>query len=106
MRGDIKIYKCSRWTKLRAEQLEHDHYECQRCKHVGKYRNVPGIAKYTKATLVHHEYRITKYPQFAYDRFVGGDRNLYSLCQMCHEIEHESERGLLKEPEELNEEKW
>ena len=102
----IRIYKSAHWRKVRQDQLQRDHFECQRCKRNGKYRNVEGGAKYTKATLVHHEYRLRQYPQYAFSSMVNGKRNLYSLCQDCHEIEHEEERKLVKHVNELNEEKW
>ena len=102
----IKIYKTVQWKRVRNEQMEKDRYECQRCKHCGKYRNLKGIKKYKKAVLVHHEFRVRKYPQYAFSEFVNGKRNLYSLCQNCHEIEHESERGMIKQKQELNEERW
>lgn len=106
MFNKLKIYKSSRWQKLRLEQLERDHYECQRCKHNGKYKNIDGLRRYTRATLVHHDFRVEQFPQYAYKPFVNGKRNLYSLCQSCHEIEHESERGMIDKPKEINEEKW
>lgn len=102
----IKIYKSSKWAKTRLNQLETDHYECQRCKHRGKYKNLTGLVKYTRAVLVHHDYRLRQYPQYAFSPYVNGERNLYSLCQSCHEIEHEEERGLIEKPKELNEERW
>lgn len=102
----IKFYKSTAWLKLRKEQLEADHFECQRCKHMDKYKSVTGARKYTKATLVHHDFRVRQYPQYKDKRFVNGKRNLYSLCQKCHEIEHEDERGLIKKQEEFNEERW
>ena len=102
----LKIYKSAKWKKVRLEQLETDHYECQRCKHRGKYKNLSGQVRYTKAVLVHHEFRLRQYPQYAFSPYVGGTRNLYSLCQSCHEIEHEEERGIIEKPNELNEEKW
>ena len=101
-----QIYNSSKWKHTREEQLERDHYECQRCKHKDKYKDVSGLVKYTKAVLVHHDFRIENYPQYAFKSMVNGKRNLYSLCQMCHEIEHEGERGLIEKPKELNEEKW
>lgn len=106
MIDELKIYKGTRWKKVRLEQLEKDHYECQRCKHNGKYKNVQGLVKYTKAVLVHHDYRLKEYPQYAFTSVVNGTRNLYSLCQSCHEIEHENERGMIEQVKELNEEKW
>lgn len=102
----LKIYKTKRWEITREKQLDLDHNECQRCKHNGKYSNLEGMRKYTKAVLVHHDFRLRKYPQYAFDSMVNGKRNLYSLCQSCHEIEHEKERGLVKSVSELNEEKW
>lgn len=101
-----RFYNSVAWKKVRLEQLQADHFECQRCKHRGKYKDVKGIVKYKKAVLVHHDYRFEQYPQYRLKRFVNGNRNLYSLCQDCHEIEHEEERGLVKQVEELNEERW
>lgn len=102
----VKLYKTSQWEKIRQEQLEADHFECQRCKHKGKYANVQGVVKYTKAQLVHHDFRVEKYPQYVYSRYVNGVRNMYSLCEQCHEIEHAGERTPVKQIEELNEERW
>ena len=102
----LAIYKTTKWSQTRLEQLERDHFECQRCKHRGKYKELPGMIKYTKAVLVHHDFRLKKFPQYAFVPVVNGKRNLYSLCQSCHEIEHEKERGMIVEVEELNEEKW
>lgn len=102
----VKLYKSAEWQKVRQEQLEADHYECQRCKHCGKYITVKGTVKYTRATLVHHDYRVRQYPQYVYSRFVDGNRNMYSLCERCHEIEHAGERTPLKQIEELNIERW
>lgn len=103
----IKLYKSPMWYKeIRSEQLKADRFECQRCKHKGKYSNVSGMVKYTRATLVHHEFRVQDYPQYVYSRFVDGVRNTYSLCNDCHEIEHEEERGLVKKAKPFNEERW
>ena len=102
----LKLYKTTRWKRVREEQLERDHHECQRCKHRGKYSALQGMIKYTPAVLVHHEFRVRRYPQYAYSPIVNGKRNLYSLCQTCHEIEHEEERGMIKEKEDFNEERW
>ena len=101
-----KFYDSALWQKTRREQLERDHYECQRCKHRGKYKDLQGQITYTKAVLVHHDFRYLQYPQYATTPVVNGKRNLYSLCQMCHEIEHEEERGIVSSGEEFNEEKW
>ena len=106
MKNIVDLYKTKRWEKVRQEQLEADHYECQRCKHRGAFKDLPGLVKYTKATLVHHELRVRQYPQYVYSRFVGGKRNTYSLCETCHEIIHKGERSKPKAIEELNKEKW
>lgn len=106
MEDITKLYKCRKWERFRQEQLELDHYECQRCKHQGKYKDVQGTVKYTKATLVHHDFRVRRYPQYVYSRFVGNVRNTYSLCERCHEIEHTGERTPTKKTDELNKERW
>lgn len=106
MDAELRFYKSAKWLRKREEVLAKDHYECQRCKHIGKYKNVNGVRQYTKARLVHHEFRFKDYPQYALMENVNGVRNLYSLCQSCHEIEHEQERGFIDKVKELNEEKW
>lgn len=104
------IYKKYKWQKVRRQVLSDDHNECQRCKHEGKYKDLTGLKRYTRATLVHHEFRVDKHPECAFMKYVNGVRNLYSLCDDCHEIEHEYERGFKKNVsennDELNEEKW
>ena len=102
----MDLHKTYRWAKLSREFRESEHNECQRCKHCGKYASLSGIKKYSKAVLVHHDFRADKYPQYFFMPVVNGVRNFYSLCQSCHEIEHEGERGLVKETEDFNEEKW
>lgn len=102
----IRFYKSAAWLHVRQEQLEADHYECQRCKHMGKYKNVKTPRRYTKATLVHHDFRVRQFPQYKLMRFVGGVRNMYSLCDTCHEIEHHGERGFVRKEKDLNEERW
>ena len=106
MNDELKFYKSSKWLKKREQQLKDDHYECQRCMHKGKYKDVKGVRRYTKAKLVHHDFRYKQYPQYALMSYVNGQRNLYSLCQSCHEIEHEDERAMIEKPKEFNEEKW
>lgn len=106
MTEELKFYKSSKWQRKREEILKLDHYECQRCKHNGKYKDVKGVKSYTRAKLVHHDYRYKEYPQYALMHYVNGNRNLYSLCQSCHEIEHEDERGFIDTKDDFNEEKW
>lgn len=102
----MRLHKTYRWAKMSKQWLEHEHYECQRCKHLGKYSNLDGARKYTRAVLVHHDFRANEYPQYFFMPTVNGKRNYYSLCQSCHEIEHEQERGMIETTEELNEERW
>lgn len=106
MSDEKKFIDSYRWKKKREEQLRTDHYECQRCKHQGKYKSLDGVVRYTRATLVHHDFRYQQYPQYALMSKVNGKRNLYSLCHNCHEIEHEQERGIINQEKDFNEERW
>lgn len=100
------IHRTYKWRSLSLQWREHEHNECQRCKHRGKYKNLKGEIRYTRAVLVHHDFRVSQYPQYAFTPVVNGIRNFYSLCQSCHELEHEEERGMIKDTKELNEERW
>jgi 5-methylcytosine-specific restriction endonuclease McrA len=70
----MTFYKTRKWERKRAEILERDNHECQRCKRNGGY---------AKAECVHHIKPIEQYPELALV-----DENLESLCFACHNIEH------------------
>ncbi len=79
-RDDIdKLYKTSRWRKLRQTIIRRDFGLCQECKR----RNI-----YTKGTVVHHivEARedITLFWQ---------ETNLELVCDACHNREHPERSG-------------
>lgn len=78
------FYTGKAWRKLRMEILASDHFECQICKARGKYK---------KATTVHHERHIRKYPGLALSKIYFDEngkqcRQLISLCHSCHEEVH------------------
>ena len=79
-RDDIdKLYKTSRWRKLRQTIIRRDFGLCQECKR----RNI-----YTKGTVVHHivEARedITLFWQ---------EINLELVCDACHNRDHPERSG-------------
>lgn len=76
-RDDLHAFYISKaWLHLRAEVLQEQHYECQRCKEKGLY--VP-------ATTVHHKRTVREAPWLALTK-----SNLIALCDGCHyEIHHE-----------------
>ena len=76
----IRFYTWSKWLNLRAEVLGDDKGECQTCKRRGIY---------TKATHVHHINHVRRHPELALVKMMpDGRRQLISLCQACHELEH------------------
>lgn len=92
------FYVSRAWKRVRLEVLKYFRYECQPCKRKGKY---------TKATVVHHNFYLEDYPQYALEAVVIIDgkehRNLEAYCRDCHEAEH----GYRHEPkQQLNEERW
>ena len=93
------FYTSSIWLKLRAEVLESDRHECQRCKKRGFYK---------RADTVHHEQYVKKYPELALSKtyIYNGEerRNLTSLCHTCHEGVHDYRR--MKKQKPLTEERW
>lgn len=79
-----KLYTSRTWRRLRKEVLTLDNNECQRCRQRGRY---------TKATIVHHVKHVQDRPDLAlstYDTDADGNevRQLISLCDRCHELEH------------------
>lgn len=80
-----KFYKCREWMELRNQVLQMNHHECEDCRAKGIY---------TRAKLVHHEHEVRDYPEQAlsmYYRDSSGQahKNLWALCQNCHEVRHE-----------------
>lgn len=91
-----RFYKSKLWRKLRSEVLKENNYECQVCKHKGKY---------SKAYIVHHILHVKDRPELALTK-----ANLMSVCAECHNILH-PEKGFSNfhkknNKQFLNEEKW
>jgi len=91
------FYTCQTWLTLREEVLVEYKHECQDCKARGRY---------SKATHVHHEKEVRRYPRLALSRYHIADgkkyRQLTPLCDGCHKKRHS--KGEIKEP--LTEERW
>lgn len=69
-----QFYRSGEWLRKRAEVLERDNNECQKCKQQGKFK---------KADCVHHIKHLEHRPDLALT-----DDNLTSLCGTCHNSEH------------------
>ena len=100
----VKFYKSDDWQKLRAEVMEEQHNECQRCLERGIY---------TRAEMVHHVNEVRKVPRLALSKtFIDKEgkeqKNLIALCNNCHEIIHDRLKGWQekKYPKFQNEERW
>ena len=91
------FYHTYEWTKKRAEVLKLDHNECQRCKANGRY---------TKATTVHHVKHLKDRPDLALSIWDGNERQLVSLCQSCHNLEHPEKASKGKRKEVITKEFW
>lgn len=105
-----RFYKTKEWLELRNRVLELAHHECEDCKAKGKY---------TRAKLVHHEHEVRDYPAQALSMYYQDEhgaphRNLWALCQDCHEARHGrmyrgQDNGMAKRMEEIEErfpERW
>lgn len=101
-----KFYKSKEWIELRNEVMRDDHYECQHCLKRGIY---------TRAEMVHHVNEVRKRPDMAltkeYTDAITKEkkRNLVSLCNSCHELEHdrfENIRAKHGTEKFTNEERW
>lgn len=82
-----KFYWLYDWKIVSAAVIRNCHGECLRCKSRGKLKS---------AKQVHHHFPMRQYPRWALSEFVtlaDGTtvRNLYPLCEQCHE-EVEAER--------------
>jgi len=82
------FYNNSLWLEVRADVLEEQHNECQRCKAKGIY---------SKAITVHHIKYLRLHPELALTK-----ENLESICEQCHYDEHHR----YKPKEQLNIERW
>ena len=87
-----KFYWTKEWRETRLLALRRDKYECQHCKRRGKY---------SRAECVHHIKEVKHFPIFALTL-----SNLISLCNLCHNIEHERVGPQNKEKFIPNEERW
>lgn len=97
--GIKKLYWTKAWKKLRKIVLDYDHHECQSCKDNGRHR---------RATMVHHIKHLEQNHSLGLSTtYVGDDggiyRQLISLCDECHEIQHPKEQDQTKI---ITEERW
>lgn len=102
-----KLYHSKYFKQVKREVLREQHYECQRCKELGKLTIVREDIK--RSGVVHHVKYVREHPELAlskyyYDEFRNKQRQLIVLCNECHEIVHE--RAYKREPKFLNEERW
>ena len=85
------FYNSALWEHKRAEVLERDNNECQKCKSRGLY---------SEANCAHHKEHLRKHPELALEL-----DNLISLCNSCHDEEHPEKLKHDPKPQ-LNEERW
>ena len=103
-----KFYHSKYFKAIKREVLKEQHYECQRCKEVGKLTIVKEYIK--RSGVVHHVKYVREHPELALskyyvDEFGKQQKQLIVLCNECHEIEHNRFSPLPKK-EQLNEERW
>lgn len=94
---EYTFYASAGWKRIRAEVLNLDHHECQRCREMGRY---------TPATTVHHIKHLKDRPDLAYSIYDGDDRQLVSLCASCHDHEHPEKLRKNAKAEPLTPERW
>ncbi len=97
---EIVWYNSAAWGRTRDKVLRLDHYECQRCKEMGKY---------SKAAIVHHVKHLRDRPDLALSIWdeETGERQLVSVCKQCHEDLHpESQRQYAKTAKPVTQERW
>lgn len=96
-----KFYWTYKWKIERGFVLREDKNECQHCKEKGRYR---------RATMVHHVKRLTKYPHLALCMWVQENgiwvRQLISLCDECHELEHPERLKQYRKKKHVTQERW
>ena len=81
-----RFYKSAEWRRLRSKVLEEFHFESQD-------ELVASPARYVKATCVHHDRFVDKYPGWALSEFWIDDkenvrRNLIPLSHEAHDLRH------------------
>lgn len=77
----MSIYKKPRWLRKRDNILRRDGYMCQECKRYGRTKT---------ATTVHHINPVEARPDLVYF-----DKNLISLCSVCHDKMHDRIKNML-----------
>lgn len=99
-RSDL-FYSWKSWKHRKAQVLQLDKFECQRCKHEKK--------RYQKACIVHHVKHLTQRPDLALSIWdpETGERQLISVCKRCHEELHpEAQRQFCQVHVPITEERW
>lgn len=92
------FYTWPEWKALRNDVLDLDRHECQLCKAKGRFR---------PARIVHHVRHLRDRPDLALSVWAGGERQLVSVCKLCHEELHpESLRQFVPTRPPLTEERW
>lgn len=101
--GEVfRFYKTKEWLKLKQEVLREQHFECQICKHKGKY---------TRADTVHHIKFVRIHPQFALSKTYIDNKgkekiNLIAICKECHNKEHPEKLKSRCKTKFMNDERW
>lgn len=86
------FYKSTIWINKRKDILKRDHFECQRCKAKGRF---------SKAECVHHIKHLKNRPDLALE-----DKNLLSLCNVCHNEVHPEKLHHSDKHKFKNQERW
>lgn len=96
-----EFYSWPEWRELRTYvRSKMDRNECQHCKAKGRYR---------RGYIVHHVKHLRERPDLALSITdeETGERQLVTLCKLCHEEEHpESLRPVNAKAEPVTEERW
>ena len=82
------FYNSMAWRGKRSEVMQRDHFECQRCKRLGKVTiDELEIKKNNRKKIklvVHHIKELADHPEYALD-----SDNLETLCVECHNEIHD-----------------
>lgn len=84
--NDRRFYQRAAWARLRRRVMGEWHGACADCL-------AKSPARFTPATTVHHDARVEELPGWALSEWwVDGAgevrRNLFPLCDRCHEARH------------------